>query len=339
MAELHQAILYSKADENAVDCFLCSRRCHVADGKRGFCRVRLNRGGTLYSLVYGRLIAQHMDPIEKKPLYHFLPGTVSYSIATPGCNFRCSFCQNWQISQIDAAPVFETLGYVSPEEVVQTAVSGGAATIAYTYTEPTIFMEYALDCARLAHRQGIRNVFVTNGFESPEAVEAMTGLIDAANVDLKAFSDDFYRTKCKARLQPVLDCIGNMHEAGIHVEVTTLVVPTQNDSEEELRAIARFVAGISSDIVWHISRFRPDYMETGLPPTPMEAMYLAHRVGQEAGLNYVYMGNVLTEDGQNTRCPGCGRVVVRRMGYARPAVDLSGTRCPECGREVSIVLD
>lgn len=338
MEDMREAILYSKGDDNVVDCFLCSRRCRIAEGKRGFCHVRQNRGGTLYSLVYGRLVARHMDPIEKKPLYHFLPGTVSYSIATPGCNFRCSFCQNWQISQTDAAPAFQSLGYVEPEEVVQTAEAGRAATIAYTYTEPTIFMEYALDCARLAKQKGIRNVFVTNGFQSPEAVEAMTGLIDAANVDLKAFSDEFYRKKCQGRLQPVLDCIANMHAAGIHVEATTLVVPGQNDSREELRGIAGFLAGISPDIPWHISRFHPNYMETGLPPTPMDAMLLAQQVGKEAGLNYVYLGNVLTEEGQNTRCPGCGRVVVRRMGYARPAIGLTDSRCPDCGRQIAIVL-
>ena len=183
-----------------------------------------------------------MDPIEKKPLYHFLPGSLSYSIATPGCNFRCTFCQNWQISQVEAAPAFESLGYVEPERVVSAAVAGGAPSISYTYTEPTIFMEYALDCARLARREGLKNVFVTNGFQTPEAVQDMTGLIDAANVDLKAFTDEFYRRQCGGRLQPVLDAIGNMHRAGIHVEVTTLIVPGRNDSDEQLSGIAGFLA-------------------------------------------------------------------------------------------------
>ncbi len=337
MERMHEAILYSKAEDGFADCFLCSRRCHIAEGKRGFCRVRLNQGGTLYSLVYGRLVARHMDPIEKKPLYHFLPGTRSYSIATPGCNFRCPFCQNWQISQVDAAPAFEALGYVAPEEVVQTAAVG-AATIAYTYTEPTIFMEYALDCARLAHEHGIRNVFVTNGFQTPEAVEAMKGLIDAANVDLKAYSDEFYSSQCRGSLQPVLDSIANMHRAGIHVEVTTLVVPGRNDSEEELRGVAEFLVSVSPDVPWHISRFHPDYLETDLPATPLESMELAKRLGREAGLNYVYMGNVLTAEGQNTRCPDCGRTLVRRVGFGRPTACLSEPRCPDCGREVAIVL-
>ncbi len=339
MPEAAEARFYEVAEDGAVDCHLCAHRCRVADGKRGFCRVRENRSGTLYSLVYGRLIARHMDPIEKKPLYHFLPGTGSYSIATPGCNFRCSFCQNWRISQTDVAQSFEPLGCVEPEEVVEDAVRQGARSIAYTYTEPTIFMEYALDCAGLARERGLRNVFVTNGYQTPEAVEGMAGLIDAANVDLKAFTDEFYRDMCRAHLQPVVDAISNMHQAGIHVEVTTLVVPGQNDDDEQLGGIAEFIAGVSPDIPWHISRFHPDYRETGIPPTPMATMERAAEYGREAGLNYVYMGNVLTAEGQNTRCPDCGRVLVRRTGFARAGMDLSESRCPKCGREVPIVLE
>ncbi len=338
MELLHEAMLYEATEGGAVRCSLCSHGCRIAEGKQGFCRVRRNSGGRLYSMVYGRVIARHMDPIEKKPIYHFLPGTASYSIATPGCNFRCPFCQNWQISQVDASPAFERLGHTPPEDVVAAAASGGAATVAYTYTEPTIFMEFALDCARLAHERGIRNVFVTNGYESPEAVEAMTGLIDAANVDLKAFSDDFYRSQCQGRLQPVLDSIAAMHAAGIHVEVTTLVIPGANDSEDELRGIAEFVAGVSPDIPWHISRFHPDYQATDRPPTPVDTMLLARSLGEEAGLRYTYLGNVATDDGQSTHCPGCRRVVVARSGYARPSVAMTEPRCPDCGTDVAIVL-
>jgi pyruvate formate lyase activating enzyme len=339
MAErAHEAMLWSKTEGGAADCFLCSHRCHIAEGRTGLCRVRQNRGGTLYSLVYGRLVAEHMDPIEKKPLYHFLPGSLSYSIATPGCNFRCAFCQNWQISQVDAAPVFGSLGYVEPERVVGSAVASGALSVSYTYTEPTIFMEFALDCARLARREGLKNVFVTNGFQSPEAVEAMRGLIDAANVDLKAFSDEFYRRQCQGRLQPVLDSIAAMHGAGIHVEVTTLVVPGRNDSDEQLGGIARFLADLSPELPWHISRFHPDYKETGLPPTPVETMRRAEAFGREAGLHYVYLGNVLVGGSQDTRCPDCGEVLVQRRGFARPAVYLTEPRCPGCGRQVPLVL-
>ncbi len=339
MSERAEARFYRKAEEQAVDCHLCAHRCHIAEDKRGFCRVRENDGGTLYSLVYGRLIARHMDPIEKKPLYHFLPGTRAYSIATPGCNFRCSFCQNWRISQTDVAQRFESLGYAEPEQTVQAAVRGGAASIAYTYTEPTIFMEYALDCAELAQQEGVRNVFVTNGYETPEAVEAMAGLIDAANVDLKAFTDEFYRNYCKARLQPVLDSIRNMHEAGIHVEVTTLVVPGQNDSEEELRGIVEYLADVSPDIPWHISRFQPSYKETELPATPVATMERAGELAEEAGLRYVFLGNVLTAEGQNTRCPGCGKVLIRRSGFARPEMAVEEPECPDCGEPLPIVFD
>ncbi len=339
MAEPKEARLYSGAQDGAVDCHLCSHRCHIASGKRGFCRVRENREGVLYTHTYGRLIARHMDPIEKKPLYHFLPGTRSYSIATPGCNFRCSFCQNWQISQVDSTPIFQQLEYTSPEQVVEAAVKGGARSVSYTYTEPTIFMEYALDCAELAHERGLGNCFVTNGYQTPEAIEAMAGLIDAANVDLKAFSDQFYRHYCKARLEPVLEAIRTMHGTGIHVEVTTLVVPDQNDSDGELRGIAEFLADVCPDVVWHISRFHPDYQESDIPPTPMETMERAAELGEEAGLRYVYLGNVLTPSGQNTRCPGCGRTLIKRSGFARPGVDLVDGRCPDCGQEVPIVLD
>jgi len=340
MAEqAHRAILWSKAEGGAVDCVLCSHRCHIAEGGRGVCRVRQNTGGVLYSLVYGRLVAEHMDPIEKKPLYHFQPGTLSYSIATPGCNFRCRFCQNWQISQVDAAPFFASLGYVEPARVVEAALAGGARSIAYTYTEPTIFIEYALDCARLARREGLKNVFVTNGFQTPESVEAMSGLIDAANVDLKAFTDEFYRSQCGGRLHPVLDSIANMHAAGIHVEVTTLIVPGCNDTDEQLRGIAGFLADISPDIPWHISRFHPDYKETGIAPTPVETMLRAETLGRQQGLNYIYLGNVMLEGGQDTVCTGCGKVLVRRRGFARPDVCLTEPRCPGCGREVPLVLD
>ena len=339
MADLQEARFYTADEEDTVDCHLCSHRCHIAPGKRGFCRVRENRRGTLYTHSYGRLIARHMDPIEKKPLYHFLPGTRAYSIATPGCNFRCSFCQNWQISQVDSTPVFQQIEYTPPEDVVQAALEGGARSIAYTYTEPTIFMEYALDCAELAREEGLGNCFVTNGYQTPEAIGAMAGLIDAANVDLKAFSEEFYRHYCKSSLEPVLESIRNMHEAGIHVEVTTLVVPDQNDSKEELRGIAEFLAGVSPDIPWHISRFHPDYQESDIPATPMETMERAAEAGEQAGLHYVYLGNVLTSSGQNTKCPGCGRMLIKRSGFARPSIHLDDGKCPDCGEEVPVVLD
>ena len=335
MADLHEASFYSKAADGAVDCFLCNHRCHIPDGKLGFCRVRRNRGGTLYSLVYGRLISNAVDPIEKKPLYHFLPGTGSFSIATPGCNFRCRFCQNYSISQTSGERL-AGLAQVAPERVVEAARRTKTATIAYTYTEPTIFMEYALDCAALAHEQGIRNVFVTNGFESPEAVEAMTGLIDAANVDVKAFNDAFYRRLCKARLQPVLDTVRRMHEQGILVEVTTLLIPGQNDDEAELKALARFLVDVSPDVPWHISRYHPDYQCHEPPPTPPEAVFRAVEIGLDAGLRFVYAGNLRAGEYENTRCPSCQATVVRRTGFLVQEIKLSAGRCGACGAELPI---
>jgi pyruvate formate lyase activating enzyme len=332
---MEEASLWRKAEGGRADCLLCSHRCKVAPGKRGVCGVRENREGTLYSLNYGRLISRAVDPIEKKPLYHFLPGTTSYSIATVGCNFRCRFCQNWQISQHRPRETFPG-ERASPEDVVRDAARRGCASIAYTYTEPTIFWEFARDTGRLAHGRGIANVFVTNGYQTPEAVEAMTGVIDAANVDLKAFTDDFYRELCGARLGPVLESIPAMRAAGIHVEVTTLVIPGRNDSEAELRKIASFVGGVSPDIAWHVSRFHPDYELTDAHWTPAESLERAVRAGREAGLRHVYVGNVASGE-TDTVCPSCGTVVIRRRGYATAVVALEGSTCAECGAALPVV--
>jgi len=333
----HEAMLYKKAGGNACNCFLCSHRCrNIKPGKRGVCRVRENRDGTLVSLVYGRLIAEHVDPIEKKPLYHFMPGTVSLSIATAGCNFKCDYCQNWQISQTDG-----TVGpnrHTSPEEVVHSAKSHHCPSISYTYTEPTIFFEFAHDCAKLAQAEGIRNNFVTNGFQTPETIEVMAGLIDAANVDLKAFSDTFYRERCKARLEPVCEAIRLMHEAGIHIEVTTLLIPGFNDDEDELKALTEFLAGVSVDIPWHVSRYHPNYRFDKARPTPSESIFHALELGEQAGLRYLYAGNMPAGDYENTRCPGCGATVIERTGFSARTPGLDGSKCKACGEELPIVV-
>jgi len=334
---MQEAMLYCACEGREVRCSLCSHRCRIPEGKRGLCRARENRAGKLYSLVYGRLVAAHVEFIEKKPLYHFLPGSRSYSIASPGCNFRCPWCQNWQLSRTDGYGDFEGLPCTEPARVVRRAVLERCESVCYTYTEPTVFMEYALDTARLARQEGLRNAFVTNGYQSPEAVAAMRGLIDAANVDLKSFSDEFYREYCGARLQPVLDTIRAMHQAGIHVEVTTLVVPGQNDSEPELRRTASFLAGISRDLPWHVTRFHPDYQVTWIEPTPVETIRRAVQIGREAGLRFVYAGNLRLPEAKDTLCPACRHVVVRREGLGRTEVDLEGTRCPQCGAEMPIV--
>jgi pyruvate formate lyase activating enzyme len=334
----HEAALWKEAADRAADCFLCAHRCHIAPGKRGLCRVRENRDGRLVTLVYGLAIAHHVDPIEKKPLFHFLPGSRAYSIATVGCNFQCGFCQNWQISQWPRKEDGEMPGEpLPPEQVVKNARATGCASISYTYTEPTIFFEYARDCGRLAKEAGLRNTFVTNGYATAEAVEAMAGWLDAANVDLKAWSDEFYRRLCKARVEPVKETIRRMHGAGIHVEVTTLLVPGQNDSPEDLKGIAQFLAGVSADLVWHVSRFHPDYDMQNLPPTPRETIEAALRIGREAGLRFVYAGNVAGE--QDTLCPACGATVIRRAGFSAEPVNLRGPTCGACGAKLPLILE
>ena len=298
----------------------------------------MNRDGTLYSIIYGRLIAAHVEFIEKKPLYHYLPGSRSYSIASPGCNFRCPWCQNWEISRSEPYGDFTGLPYVEPQAVVQEAMRERCQSVCYTYTEPTIFMEYALDTARIAQANGLRNVFVTNGYQTPEAVEAMTGLIGAANVDLKGFSEEFYRTQCRAELKHVMEAIRLMHAAGIHVEVTTLIVPGLNDSEDELRGIAQFVAGVSLDMPWHVSRFHPDHEMTDRPVTPVETMRRAVQTGREEGLRFVYAGNIFLPEANDTACLSCGHVVVHREGLGHTTCDLDGNRCPKCGGALPIVV-
>lgn len=335
---MREAAFYTKSGDGAVNCCLCNHRCHIPDGRRGFCLTRENRRGVLYSLVYGRIVAANVEFMEKKPLYHFLPGSRSYSIATRGCNLRCPWCQNWEISQLEAHGDFTTTPCVEPEHIVGRAQLEGCRSICYTYTEPTIQMEYALDAARLGRERGLKNVFVTNGYQTPEAVEAMRGLIDAANVDLKSFSREFYRTQCQAKLDCVLEAIANMHGAGIHVEVTTLIVPGKNDSEAELREIACFVRSLSPDIPWHVSRFHPDYQATDLEPTPVATMRRAVEIGREAGLPYVYAGNILLPDAKDTECSACGHVVILRDGLGRTECELEDSRCPACHTKLPIVV-
>jgi pyruvate formate lyase activating enzyme len=332
---IKEAMLFRPLGEGKVSCFLCSHRCQIADSKFGICGVRQNKKGKLYTHVYGEVIAAHVDPIEKKPLYHFLPGTTSFSIATIGCNFRCPFCQNWSISQVSKRKDEGPSGHkLLPQDVVAAAANTGCRSISYTYTEPTIFYEYAYDTARLAAKRGLANVFVTNGFMTAEALEAFHPYLDACNVDLKSFRDEFYKKICQGRLQPVLDSIRLMKKMDIWVEVTTLVVPGQNDSIEELRDIARFIAETGLDIPWHISRFHPDYQFTDTIATPIEVLHKARSIGKEAGLRYVYIGNVYGESDE-TRCPSCGKTLIRRDGFHVSDNKLKDSACPFCGNTVS----
>lgn len=326
---MKEAVLYHK-EKDKVRCDLCSHRCLIGDGKRGVCMVRENKGGRLYSLVYGKTIAANVDPIEKKPLFHYKPGTDSFSIASIGCNFRCEFCQNWDISQ-KSKNGSEIVGReMSPEEIAESATGTGCQSIAYTYTEPTIFFEYAQDTAKIARKRGLGNVFVTNGFMTPECLDHAKWL-DAANVDLKSFSDEFYRKVCGARLEPVLESLKGMVKRGIWVEVTTLIVPTKNDSEEELRQIAEFIKNeLGTFVPWHVSRFHPDYKLTDLRATPIETIKRAREIGLETGLRYVYSGNVPHENAENTYCYNCDELLIERYGFNVARNNVEDSRCPSC---------
>jgi pyruvate formate lyase activating enzyme len=349
MAKLHEAMLYEKLDNQRVHCALCAQRCRIAEGKRGLCGVRENREGTLYTLVYGQVISEAVDPIEKKPLFHFHPGTTALSIATVGCNFACTFCQNADISQAsrqgrgllsDDMGVWRSRPITPPEAIVRDTRRQGCRSIAYTYTEPTIFFEYAYDVCRLAHEAEIANVFVSNGYMTPEMLDYVTSddappLLDAANIDLKAFRDAFYRQQCSARLQPVLDSLTLMKRRGVWVEVTTLVIPGLNDSDEELRDIARFIAtDLGIETPWHVSRFHPTYKLTDRPPTPVRSVQRAREIGLEEELRYVYVGNIPGDDGEHTTCPQCGRAVIRRMGYRIMSHDVEEGACRHCGATI-----
>ncbi|MDJ0742014.1 MAG: AmmeMemoRadiSam system radical SAM enzyme [Xenococcaceae cyanobacterium MO_167.B27] len=329
---MKEAMLYKKLPENRVSCNLCAHHCLIVDAKKGICQVRENQGGTLYTLVYGRTISQNIDPIEKKPLFHFYPGSTAYSIATPGCNFRCAWCQNWEISQMPKQQHLIAGYEATPEEIVTEAQRWGCRSIAYTYTEPTIFFEYAYDTARLARAAGLANIFVTNGYMTEEMLETIQPYLDAANVDLKAFRDKTYRKYVGARLQPVLDSLKAIKQLSIWLEVTTLVIPGINDDSAELEDAAQFIVReLGADTPWHISRFFPDYQLTHVPPTPQKSLERAWEIGKSVGLRYVYLGNVPGEEKQNTYCPDCGTLLIRRNIFGVLANRIQSGCCPDCG--------
>lgn len=319
-----------------VHCFLCAHHCRIAPGESGRCGVRENRDGLLYTLVYGCPVSTAVDPIEKKPLFHFLPGTTTFSLATVGCNFTCDFCQNADISQMPRDRGRVVGRPFTPEQIVEAALAAGCLSVSYTYTEPTIFYEYARDCSRLAARSGLKNVFVTNGYMTAEALRDIDGSLHAANVDLKAYSDGFYRTYVGARLKPALDTIRRLCDMGVWVEVTTLIIPGRNDGLDELRSLAAFLASISPDLPWHVSRFYPSYHVHDVAPTPVSTIEAAVRVGREAGLHYVYGGNIPGHRSESTICPGCGEIVIERQGFSLVRHRLAGGRCARCGREIAL---
>jgi pyruvate formate lyase activating enzyme len=326
-----EAMFYTRDPGGRVRCGLCRFNCLINDGACGICAVRENRGGTLYSLVYGTLCAEHVDPIEKKPLFHVMPGSKSYSIATVGCNFHCRHCQNYTISQVDRNMTIRT-ALQKPQQIVQQAKDYDCSSISYTYTEPTIFFEFAYDTARLAREAGLKNVFVTNGYISKEALSTIAPFLDAANIDLKGFSEEFYREVVHARINEVLDSIIEYRKQGIWLEITTLIIPGLNDSDSELQAIAEFiVTNLGIDTPWHVSQFYPTYKMTDLPRTPVATLRRARTIGIAAGLHFVYEGNVPGKGGENTFCPCCSNLLIKRHGYDITTNCISNGVCPKCG--------
>lgn len=331
---MKEAYLYERMADNKVRCHLCAHKCTVKSGSKGICRARENRDGVLISLVYNKVIATHVDPIEKKPLFHFLPGSSSYSIATVGCNFRCLFCQNSDISQMPSDMKRIMGESISPEQIVDEAIRSRSSSISYTYTEPTVYFELAVDTSRIAEQNGLKNVFVTNGYMTEETLREMGSALHGANVDLKSFRDEFYKRLCGAKLDPVLQSIKKMKEMGVWVEVTTLLIPGHNDSKEELKEIADFIKGVSPDIPWHISRFHPTYRLLDAPPTPPSSIKMARELGYEQGLRFVYSGNLPGDEGENTYCPECSKLLIERFGFYIRKNRVSDGKCPDCGTEI-----
>ncbi len=328
-----EAMHYVKLGRRAVRCELCPWGCTVGEGQKGLCRVRKNVDGTYYTLVYANPCAVHVDPIEKKPFFHFLPGTSAFSVATAGCNIECKFCQNWDISQVGPEQLRNV--YLPPERAAQLAQQGGAGSIAYTYSEPVIFYEYVLDTSRAAKKLGLRNVVVSNGFINPKPMEQWCKYLDAVKIDLKAYSESYYQKICSARLQPVLDTLKLLKQLGMWFEIVYLVIPAENDSDNEFKGVCNWIGeNLGPDVPLHFSRFSPAYKMKNYPPTPVKTLERARKIARDTGLNYVYIGNLAGTEAENTYCPKCGKVVVRRKGYYVLEVNLKEGKCKFCGYEI-----
>lgn len=328
-------MFYAKGPEGRADCKVCPRLCNIKPGKRGFCRVRENRDGTLYATNYGQCSSYALDPIEKKPLYHFHPGSLILSLGTVGCNLRCGFCQNWQIAHEDPPT-----SYLAPEQAVQLARQqrdkGYPCTgLAYTYSEPFMWYEYVYDTARLAREAGLKNVLVTNGYVAEEPLRELLPYVDAMNIDVKAFTDDFYRSACAGRLDPVLRTVEIAHRK-CHVEITTLLVTGLNDSPEEVTRLADWLAGLDPEIPLHFSRYFPNY-KMDLPPTPLDTLRRARETARQK-LRYVYIGNAPELGASSTSCPGCGETLINRQGYRVRAGEMDGDACGACGEKIRVVM-
>ncbi len=332
---IKDAIFWEPAGDNKVKCQLCAHRCTIQPGKNGICGVRENHAGKLMATTYGRISSIGPDPVEKKPLYHFMPGTNVLSLGSIGCNFRCDFCQNWSISQ---EYVNRRLRYVEPEKLPKMAEQFNCQSISWTYNEPTIWYEYTLDSAKLAKTAGLGTSYVTNGYMTEEALRDIAPYLDAMNIDVKAFTDEFYRKRSSARLQPVLDTCELARELGIHIELTYLIVPSQNDNPDELKNFSKWVANdLGTDVPVHFSRFHPDFKFKKVSGTPMETLHMAHRTAKAEGLKFVYLGNVMKCDEENTYCPDCGTLAMDRIGLRLIKDKTTGGKCSQCGSDLNIV--
>jgi len=333
-----EASFYKKLKNKIVQCQLCPRGCVINPGKRGYCRTRENQNGTLVSLSFGRPVAVHVDPIEKKPLFHFLPGTTAFSVATAGCNLQCRFCQNWEMSQ--AAPEDLSTQPLTPEELVAKARASGAPVIAYTYTEPVVFYEYMFETAKLAHAQGLKNCMHSNGYINEEPLRRLAPYLDAANIDLKGFSDEYYAKLCAGTLAPVLKTLKVLKEEGVHIEVTNLLLPGFNDNESDIRKMCVWIReNLGADTPLHFARFFPMYKLLGLNPTPVSSLEKARDIARESGLRYVYLGNIIGHEAEDTYCPNCRRAVIQRAGYIIEKIDLVNGSCPFCNEKIQGVWD
>lgn len=329
------AWLSKKLGSGKILCQACAQACKLDEGEYGICGVRKVENGELQLLVYGLAAAVNVDPVEKKPMFHFLPSSKAFSVGTVGCNLSCKFCQNYDISQYPKEHNHQIIGQeMPPERIVDLAIENGCQSIAYTYNEPIVFFEYTYDTAKLAHEKGLKNIYVTSGYETRKAIDLLEPYIDGMNIDIKAFTDEFYREISGARLKPVLEAVKYAHQKGIWIEVTTLLIPGKNDSDEEIRNIAKFIAELDPAIPWHLSAFYPMYKMLDVPPTPASTLRRAYKIGREEGLKYLYVGNIDDEDHESTYCPKCGKRVIDRQGhigqYVTNELDENGT-CPYCG--------
>ncbi len=331
--KLKEALYYQKLDKKITQCQLCPRRCLIPNGKRGFCGVRENREGILYTLSYAKPVAIHIDPIEKKPLFHFLPSTTAFSVATAGCNLKCKFCQNWEISQRLPEEIDYT--YIEPADLVKKAKESGAKTLAYTYTEPTIFYEYMLETAKLARAQGIKNIMHSNGYINEEPLRQLAKYLDGANIDLKGFSNEYYSKIAEGTLQPVLAALKILKEEGVHLEITNLVLPGLNDAQDSIVKMCLWIKeNLGPDTPVHFSRFFPMYKLLSLNPTPVETLERARQIALDCGLNYVYIGNVAGHAAENTYCPKCKKIVIERRGYFIVQNNIVDGKCKFCGEKI-----